>query len=98
MTHLPCLGDDAVLVDVFRRFPDTARPLLDYHQVLLRGPSPLSVAQREQAHRREAVAGSLRVGHLVPRQATFALLAPVRRGRTGPRPGARIAEAVESQA
>ncbi len=44
---LTSLGDDAVLVDVFRRFPDTARPLLDYHQVLLRGPSPLSVAQRE---------------------------------------------------
>ncbi|MGN6331465.1 MAG: carboxymuconolactone decarboxylase family protein [Motilibacteraceae bacterium] len=47
MSHLPSLGRDAVLVDVFRRFPDTARPLLDYHQVLLRGPSPLTVAQRE---------------------------------------------------
>ncbi|SDY04615.1 uncharacterized peroxidase-related enzyme [Modestobacter sp. DSM 44400] len=47
MTHLPSLGDEAVLVDVFRRFPETAGPLLDYHQVLLRGSSPLSVAQRE---------------------------------------------------
>jgi uncharacterized peroxidase-related enzyme len=47
VSHLPSLGDDAVLVDVFRRFPDTAGPLLDYHQVLLRGPSPLTVAQRE---------------------------------------------------
>lgn len=47
MSHLPSLGEDAVLVDVFRRFPDTAGPLLDYHQVLLRGPSPLTVAQRE---------------------------------------------------
>ena len=47
MTHLPSLGEHAVLLDVFRRFPDTAAPLLDYHQVLLRGPSPLTVAQRE---------------------------------------------------
>jgi uncharacterized peroxidase-related enzyme len=32
---------------VFRAYPQTARPLLDYHQALLRGPSPLSVAERE---------------------------------------------------
>jgi AhpD family alkylhydroperoxidase len=30
-----------------RACPETARPLLDYHQALLRGPSPLSVADRE---------------------------------------------------
>lgn len=30
MSHLPSLGEDAVLVDVFRRFPDTAGPLPDY--------------------------------------------------------------------
>ncbi len=47
MTHLPSLGGDAVLLDVFRRYPGTARPLLDYHQMLLRGPSPITVAQRE---------------------------------------------------
>lgn len=47
MSHLPSLGPDAVLLDVFKAFPDTARPLLDYHQVLLRGPSPLSPAERE---------------------------------------------------
>lgn len=47
MTYLPSLPADAVLLDVFRAFPDTAAPLLDYHQVLLRGPSPLSVAERE---------------------------------------------------
>jgi uncharacterized peroxidase-related enzyme len=47
MTFLPSLAADARLLDVFRAFPDPARPLLDYHQVLLRGPSPLSVAQRE---------------------------------------------------
>jgi uncharacterized peroxidase-related enzyme len=45
--YLPSLGDDAVLSDVFRRFPDQAAPLADYVQRLMRGPSPLSVAQRE---------------------------------------------------
>lgn len=47
MSYLPSLPENAVLLDVFRAYPDTARPLLDYHQVLLRGPSPLSVAERE---------------------------------------------------
>lgn len=47
MPHLPSLPDDARLFHVFRRFPNTARPLLEYHEVLLRGPSPLSVAERE---------------------------------------------------
>lgn len=47
MPLLPSLPADATLLNVFRAFPDTARPLLDYHQVLLRGPSPLSVAERE---------------------------------------------------
>src|SRR3712207_9339462 len=47
MPHLPSLPDDAVLSDVFRRFPDHAAPLADYVQRLMRGPSPLSMAQRE---------------------------------------------------
>lgn len=47
MTYLPSLPDDAVLLDVFRAYPEASRPLLEYHQVLLRGPSPLSVAERE---------------------------------------------------
>ena len=47
MAHLPSLGSDAVLLDVFRRFPATSAPLLDYHQALLRGESPFTVAQRE---------------------------------------------------
>lgn len=47
MAFLPSLAADARLLDVFRAFPDPSRPLLDYHQVLLRGASPLSVAQRE---------------------------------------------------
>jgi uncharacterized peroxidase-related enzyme len=47
MTYLPSLPDGAVLLDVFRAYPESARPLLEYHQALLRGPSPLSVAERE---------------------------------------------------
>jgi uncharacterized peroxidase-related enzyme len=47
MVYLPSLPPGAVLLDVFRAYPQTARPLLDYHQALLRGPSPLSVAERE---------------------------------------------------
>lgn len=47
MSYLPSLPRDAVLLDVFKAYPDHARPLLDYHQVLLRSPSPLTVRDRE---------------------------------------------------
>lgn len=47
MTFLPSLPEDAKLVEVFRSFPDASRLLLDYHEVLLRGPSPLTAPQRE---------------------------------------------------
>jgi uncharacterized peroxidase-related enzyme len=47
MTYLESLPEQAKLLDVLRVYPDAARPLLDYHEVLLRGPSPLSVAERE---------------------------------------------------
>ena len=47
MPHLTSLRNDALLSDVFRRFPEHAAPLSDYVQRLMRGPSPLSVAQRE---------------------------------------------------
>ena len=40
MTYLPSLPEGAVLLDVFRAYPETARPLLDYHQALMRGSSP----------------------------------------------------------
>ncbi len=47
MTFLPSLPDTAKLLDVFRAYPDTALPLLDYHEALMRGPSALSIAERE---------------------------------------------------
>lgn len=43
----PSLPDDLQLLDVFRRFPHAVRPLLEYHDRLLRDPSPLKVAERE---------------------------------------------------
>jgi uncharacterized peroxidase-related enzyme len=47
MPRFPSLPETPHLSDVFRRFPRGVRPLLEYHDVLLRGPSPLSVAERE---------------------------------------------------
>jgi uncharacterized peroxidase-related enzyme len=47
LSYLSSLPDDAVLMDVFTRFPETSRPLLDYHEVVMRGPSPFTVAERE---------------------------------------------------
>src|SRR5712691_5618418 len=47
MAFLHSLSPSASLLDVFKAFPETARPLIEYHEVLMRGPSPLSVAQRE---------------------------------------------------
>ncbi|WP_448510873.1 carboxymuconolactone decarboxylase family protein [Immundisolibacter sp.] len=47
MPYLPTLNDQATVVDVMMMTPELARPILEYHETLLRGPSPLSVAQRE---------------------------------------------------
>jgi len=47
MTHLPSLPEDAVLLDVFRQFPETARPLLALHEAVMRGPSELTPGERE---------------------------------------------------
>lgn len=47
MPYLPSLPKDSTLLDVFKTFPDTATPLIEYQQILMRWPSPLTVAQRE---------------------------------------------------
>src|SRR5574337_613410 len=47
MPILSSLAEDAHLIDVFKKFPVLYRPLIEYHEVLLRGPSPLTVAERE---------------------------------------------------
>ena len=38
---------DAGLLQIFQAFPELARPLLEYHEALLRGESPFTVAERE---------------------------------------------------
>jgi uncharacterized peroxidase-related enzyme len=43
----PSLPDAPGLADVMRRFPRTMRPLLEYHDALLRAESDLPVADRE---------------------------------------------------
>ncbi|MGW5054403.1 carboxymuconolactone decarboxylase family protein [Actinokineospora sp. NPDC004072] len=47
MPHLPSLPDDARLADVFTRYPETSFPLLAYHETVMRGPSPFTLAERE---------------------------------------------------
>jgi uncharacterized peroxidase-related enzyme len=47
VSYLRSLPANATLPDVFRAFPETSRPLLAFHQALLRGPSPLAVEERE---------------------------------------------------
>lgn len=47
MALFPSLPETAHLADVYRAFPQHVKPLLDYHDALLRGESPLSVAERE---------------------------------------------------
>jgi uncharacterized peroxidase-related enzyme len=47
LSYLSSLPDDATLMDVFKLHPETSRPLLDYHEVVMRGPSPFSVGERE---------------------------------------------------
>lgn len=47
MPLFPSLPERPHLSDVFKAFPDQLRPLLAYHDALLRGESPLSVAERE---------------------------------------------------
>jgi CubicO group peptidase (beta-lactamase class C family) len=47
MACFPSLPAGAVLLDGYRGYPQTARPLRDYYQALLRRTSRLAVAERE---------------------------------------------------
>jgi uncharacterized peroxidase-related enzyme len=47
MSYLRSLPPEAGLLQIFQAFPEVARPLLEYHEVLLRGESPLTPAERE---------------------------------------------------
>ncbi len=47
MAFLRTLPANAALLDVFRSYPATARPLIQFHEVLMRGDSPLTIGERE---------------------------------------------------
>lgn len=47
MAYLSSMPKDATLLDVFRMFPETSKPLLEFHEVLLRGASPFTEGERE---------------------------------------------------
>jgi uncharacterized peroxidase-related enzyme len=47
MSFLKSLPPEAGLLRVFQAFPDAAQPLIQYHEVLLRGDSPFTIAERE---------------------------------------------------
>jgi uncharacterized peroxidase-related enzyme len=47
MPFLPSLREGASLLDLFKAFPQTSVPLIQFHEVLLRGPSPFTEGERE---------------------------------------------------
>ena len=47
MPFLPSMSDPATPRDIWLMMPELGRPMCEYHDILLRGPSPLTVAQRE---------------------------------------------------
>lgn len=47
MSQLLDRGGNVTLLEVFKAYPAAARPLIAYHEVVMRGPSPLSIADRE---------------------------------------------------
>jgi uncharacterized peroxidase-related enzyme len=47
MPFLQSLPKGATLLDLFRAFPEASKPLIEFHEVLLRGPSPFTEGERE---------------------------------------------------
>lgn len=47
MSYLKSLPAETTLLQVFSAYPDSARPLLSLHEVVMRGPSPFSPGERE---------------------------------------------------
>ncbi|MFL6143019.1 MAG: carboxymuconolactone decarboxylase family protein [Labedaea sp.] len=47
MPYLKSLPDDAVLFQVFQAYPEYAKPIIDYHELVMRDASPFTVAERE---------------------------------------------------
>jgi uncharacterized peroxidase-related enzyme len=47
MSYLTSLPPDAALLQVFRTYPETAKPLIAFHDLVMRQPSPFTDAERE---------------------------------------------------
>ena len=47
MPFLPSLPNGASLLDLFKAFPETSIPLIQFHEALLRRPSPFTEGERE---------------------------------------------------
>lgn len=47
MSFIPSLRKGASLLDLFKAFPQTSEPLIQFHEALLRGPSPFTESERE---------------------------------------------------
>lgn len=47
MSHLPSLPEDATLFELMRRFPELTKRLVPVNSYAMRGPSPLTPAERE---------------------------------------------------
>jgi uncharacterized peroxidase-related enzyme len=47
MPYLKSLPDDAVLFQVFQAYPQYTKPIIDYHELVMREESPFTVAERE---------------------------------------------------
>ena len=47
MTFFPSVPDDGHILHVFNRFPKGMDPLFAFHDIVLRGPSDLSIGERE---------------------------------------------------
>ena len=47
MPFLPSLPKGASLLHLFKAFPETSKPLIEFHEALLRGPSSFTEGERE---------------------------------------------------
>ena len=47
MPFLPSLPKGASLLHLFKAFPETSKPLIEFHEALLRGRSPFTEGERE---------------------------------------------------
>lgn len=47
MSYLASLPTETTLLQVFQSYPATARPLLEFHELIMRGPSPFTPGERE---------------------------------------------------